>query len=124
MPQLEGNCMEIKYSEIKKIKDEDKITEKLLLISFYDDIKQYIRENFKEKDQQQFLGQVEEMFLNVLKESQITEKNKIEVNQFMANLIVKIEENFKLSRLLRPYLSNLTRNIDMTLHADMTLYYT
>lgn len=104
--------MEIKNTEIKKIKEEDKITEKLLLISFYDDLKEYIRDNFKEKYQQQFLGQVEENFLNVLKESQATEMNKIEVNQFMANLIVKIEENFKLSRLLRPYLSNLTRNID------------
>ena len=104
--------MEIKNTEIKKIKEEDKITEKLLLISFYDDLKEYIRDNFKEKDQQQLLEQVEENFLNVLKESQVTEMNKIEVNQFMANLIVKIEENFKLSRLLRPYLSNLTRNID------------
>lgn len=103
--------MEIKNTEIKKIKEEDKITEKLLLISFYDDLKEYIRDNFKEKDQQQLLEQVEEKFLNVLKESQATEMNKIEVNQFMANLIVKIEENFKLSRLLRPYLSNLTRNI-------------
>ena len=102
--------MEIKNSEIMKIKEEDKITEKLLLISFYDDLKQYIRDNFKEKYQHQYLEQVEEKFLSVLKESQATEMNKIEVNQFMANLIVKIEENFSLSRLLRPYLSNLTMN--------------
>lgn len=102
--------MEIKNTEIMKIKEEDKITEKLLLISFYDDLKQYIRDNFKEKNQQKFLEQVEEKFLSVLKEFNETPKDKIEVKQFLANLIFIIEEDFSLSRLLRPYLSNLTMN--------------
>lgn len=102
--------MEIKNSEIMKIKEEDKITEKLLLISFYDDLKQYIRDNFKEKYQHKYLEQVEEKFLSVLKEFNETPKDKIEVKQFLANLIFIIEEDFSLSRLLRPYLSNLTMN--------------
>ena len=102
--------MEIKNSEIMKIKEEDKITEKLLLISFYDDLKQYIRDNFKEKYQHKYSEQVEEKFLSVLKEFNETPKDKIEVKQFLANLIFIIEEDFSLSRLLRPYLSNLTMN--------------
>lgn len=102
--------MEIKNKEIMKIKEEDKITEKLLLISFYDDLKQYIRDNFKEKYQHKYSEQVEEKFLSVLKEFNETPKDKIEVKQFLANLIFIIEEDFSLSRLLRPYLSNLTMN--------------
>ncbi len=100
--------MEITELEIKTIKDKEIIDEKILILSIYDDLKKQLKRAARKEFQQPLLEKLEGYFFSVIQET----TNQIDAQHFIANLIIKLEEDGSLSSLLKRNITNLSNHFN------------